>query len=284
MTTPSFQLTLPRIIYSSIAFLYMLLLTSCGGGVVGDDKNFIVVKDQSLIYLNEVVIESVTADQNVLILVYAENPVLPNVKSNRPLGFTPVAAGEYDNVIVKLERDVTDSETFFVELRVNKGDLDEFDGADTIINQLTANAVSFGVARSTDPFIEAWVDAAHEHSVSSLAQMTNSAKPFAGSGTQYIIPADSRIDLKKVITNENSFLAVHRVNADSSTDLVKSQLFEKGHYSEMVIDLGEKLVVGEGEYLTIGLYRAPVDGGAFDENLKVNLNGEHVQIAITIEL
>ncbi len=271
-----------KIIAGSLLFVTLLALAACGGGVVGDDKNYIIVKDQTVIYLDEVVIENVVADQNLLIVIYDESGVLPNTKSVTELGFVAVSAGDYQDVVVKLNKDIANNETLYAELRIDQGIIGEFDSADPLVVQ-AVSAISFGVIKSTDPYLEIWLDEVGLVTVVS-PKKTPSSKPLAGGAVNYPVLKNTRIDVKKVIAAEDAWLVVFRVNVDSTEFVIGFDKLDAGHDSDFAISLNGTL--SSADQIKVGLYNVSnPSSSSFDAALdeQVIFNNEPVQVDFVVQ-
>ncbi|MDH5436859.1 MAG: hypothetical protein OEX83_08870, partial [Gammaproteobacteria bacterium] len=233
-----------RLMLSFVILLSALTLVACGGGVTGDDKNYIIVKDQSVIHLDEVVVDSAIVEKDVLIVIYEgkASSALQNEKSNTVLGYVPLSAGSHENVVIKLKRPKTgneslNNETLYAELRADNGVVGIFENdIDEVITQSSITAVSFGVIHSVDPYIEVSLDDAGV----------------------YIMPNLQQIILKKVISSGDSWLVFHRVNNGEPEQLLGSVKLNDGHHSQVSIPLNStksnKLSFADKDQLRVSLY------------------------------
>ena len=255
-----------RQLISIIVVFGMLMLVACGGGVVGDDSNFIIVKDQTIIHLDEVTIESVTVDRNVIVVIYEANPLIQNAKTNTVLGYTALSAGQYNDVKIQLKRDASDNETFYAELREDNGTIGmlERNGVDTIISQSSISAISFGVMYSQAPYLEASLNEDNKYIASSRFPQ--------------------RIDLKKVIATNSVWLVVHRNNNGSPGAILGYQKVDTGHHSDVSIWLQNAL--SDGDQLIIVMHENAED--SINDNFDVNtdqpvtFDGNNVQLFLDV--
>lgn len=251
---------------SVIVLVSILMLTACGGGVTGDDSNFIIVKDQSIIHLDEVTIESATVDRNVIVVIYEANPLIQNAKTNTVLGYVALSAGQYNDVKIQLKRDASDNETFYAELREDNGTIGmlERDGVDTIISQSSITAISFGVMYSQSPYLEASLNENNKYVASTMFPQ--------------------RIDLKKVIATSSVWLVVHRNNSGTPSAILGYQKVDTGHHSDVSIWLQNAL--SDGDQLIIVMYENAEDttNDNFDigTDQPVIFDGKNVQIFLDV--
>jgi len=248
-----------------------LLLVACGGGVAGDNKNFIVVKDQMLSHLSEVVIESVTAERDVIIVVYEskDGGALEQTKSDVILGSEAISAGDVGNVAVSLNRKTRPNETLFAELWADNGAVGtlESNGVDTVISQAAVSAVSFIVS----------------HRTVHLEVVGDEQGRYAPLNREQVM-------LKEVIVDASSWLVVHRNNPVERGDVMGFKLLKKGYHSDVKIGLitvGKKLKpMSDGDKVIVAVYRDTDGDEAFDllQDELVSLNDESVQLFLDIVL
>ncbi len=250
----------------AIIALVPLYLIACGGGITGDSNNFITVKDQSVVELNELNIANATLNTNAWIVIYEQDSLLER-KSDKVLGQRMLNPGEYDNVTVTLDRDVTHGEMLYAELRRDDGDVGVYEpNIDSVISQSATTAASFAVSYSTVPYIAA------------VDQQISSA-------------GDNTIQIKKVISLSAAWLVAYRYDESAENnfgDFVGRQQIrhEEGsilpiHQSKVKVGLGVTQL-SAGDQLILVLYEDKIvdDGGfSIEEDSLVKKDGDTLLFA-----
>jgi len=257
---------LSRVAIIALAPLYLI---ACGGGVTGDSDNFITLKDQTAVELNEINIANVTLNTNVWVVIYEQDSLLER-KGDKVLGQRPLASGEYDNVTVTLDRDVTHGEILYAELRRDDGNVGVYEPSiDSVISQSATTAASFVVNYSTIPYI-----AVNDQQISS-----------AGNNT---------IQVKKVISVNAAWLVAYRYDANAKNNIGGRVGYQPiRHVEESVlpihqskVNIGLEVTLSAGDQLIIVLYEDKVvDDGGFskeDDILLMNVDDTIMSARMTI--
>jgi len=251
-----------------ILFLISILsLSACGGGVTGDDENFIVVNDQTSIHLDEILIESAVLDRDAIVVIYASNALIQNAKTNLILGTKFLEKGQHENVVVKLERDLLDNETVYAELRADNGVVGDLElNIDTVIAQSTRTSIAVNVIHSTVPYLEAFTDE---------------------SGKYVAIDPESVV-MNKVVTNGSSWLVVHENNSGELGEVKGNQLVGKGHSSKVDISLNPKRSLTDNEKIFVVIYKNVVesenDGFDIEEDELLLVDGLEVKVSLDVTI
>jgi len=205
---------------ASILFIPLTFIVACGGGVVGDPDNYVVVEDQTVIDLKKITLATVSTKRTVCVVIYDSAVNDNKIKGVTVIGEKTLEPGEYTNVEVTLMRDSQESgETMYIELHDGScaSDSDTETTSSSVIAQGSVSAVSFFVAGSSVPYIE------------SVDQTVSNV---------------SLLHVKKVITNKSSWLVVYRYDATAENGIgerIGFQLVEQGHSSDVAISLSETL-------------------------------------------
>lgn len=226
-------LGLKMVFRSAVIFSASMLLIACGGGVTGDKNNFVVVDDQTVLYLDQITLSKASIDQTVCVVIYDSILRVDDVVviGDTVIGELTLEPGEYDeddNVIVSLQRDSEDQESMFVELHEDAcaGDKGSLVTSDVVITQDAVSAVQFIVTRSTTPFVK-----------------------VSGQSIRNIF------NVTKVVADQPSWLVVHVYDATADNmlgDIAGYQLVDAGHESNVSIALREGLE--NQEELIVALY------------------------------
>jgi len=219
----------------AVILLAILSMSACGGGVVGDSNNYFIVKDQTLINLDEITIESVSLDQNAIIVLYSASVVSDNSKSNNIVGFKALSEGEYENIVIRLDSIASNNQTFFAELRADNGNIGELElnGIDTLITQSATSSVSFGVVYSSVPYLSA----------------------FVNNENQYVTSNIEEIVLKKVISAEPTWLVIFRNDEGELGAEMGYQFLDAGHYSKVAIRINPRQQLMNEQSVIVKMYK-----------------------------
>ena len=262
-----------------------LLLVACGGGVTGDSKNFIVVKDQSVINLNAITISEVHVDQTVCIVIYENLDAVMPLQGGVVLAKSTVLKGDYSDLELQLGKESLDGEVMFAEL--HQGACDDDSGV--VITQVGGSpSLDFIVTRSTTPYIDVKVK----------------------DGDVQLL--DEKLIVKKIVANKPTWVVVHHYDSETEVlgDVVGSVLVQAGHYdsyahnkdieidrsvsiSLQIARQGKGNGVEDGDELIVALYEDNVEFEAFDlskdsliedaKSLKFNVKLEDGVVRFNIE-
>jgi len=257
---------LSRITIIALAPLYLI---ACGGGVTGDSDNFITVKDQSVVELNEINIANTMLNTNAWIVIYEQDSLLER-KGDNALAQRSLTSGEYENVTIMLNRDVAHGEVLYAELRRDDGNVGVYEpNIDSVISQSATTAASFVVNYSTIPYI-----AADDQQISS-----------AGNNT---------IQVKKIISVNAAWLVAYRYDENAENNIGERVGYQPiRHLEESVlaihqskVNIGLETTLSAGDELIIVLYEDKVvdDGGFSKEEdiLVLNVDNTVMYARITI--
>ena len=256
-------------LHKQLAVILMIVLlsvlTACGGGVVGDDKNFIIVKDQTVTHLSEVVIETADVERNAIIVIYAEkeDAALQVPEKDSVLGYAAIVAGQHQNIRVQLNRKTLSNETLFAELRADNGIVGELESVsiDAVISDSGITDISFGVMHA-----EIHLEIVEEDL------------------GYYVTSKSEQIDLREVIADGNSWIVVHRNEDGRLGQVMGYQYLAAG----TKIILNPKSYLKNGDKVTVALYSNTneIAEDNFDqaEDVLLTLNGKSVELSFSIIL
>jgi len=223
-----------QIIILSCASCWLL---ACGGGtdgnkLLGDDSanNIIVIGDQTVVDLKKITLSNVTLEQNVCVAIYEAVAGNASSMSNKVIGDKTLTAGQYNNEIIELDREILDGEMLFAQMHEGscKGDDGVIETSSVVISQNSVAAVGFKIERSTVPYVQA-----ENQEAANLYQ----------------------IDVEKVIAESSAWLVAHYFDsqaADNLGGIAGYQLVDSGHSSDVSIFLNYGLE--DGDEIVIALY------------------------------
>lgn len=247
-------------LFYRLFFLVLLtaLMSACGGGVVGNANNYVVIDDQTVIHLDEITLSEVNLNQTVCLVVFNSSVLGHDIKGNTLVGEKTLLSGNSTEMKMQLLRDVKTHESLFAELR--EGPCGEESGetvtSSEIVAQGSVDATRFTVTRSTVPYIEV---------------VSQTLSRVGGNA----------VSVNKVISDRSAWLVAHR-HAESQDienqasffgEILGYQLINVGHSEGVKVSLMAELSVSTD--VVIVLYSNESQDELdedFDSNVDLRLN------------